>query len=86
MFYVKSQTNTAVTYTVDMQIGICTCFEGQTGGPCKHQEAIVKYHQVPSSNFPPSTPAEKALFWKKATGRESMLNVFVNPPISRNEL
>ena len=38
-FTVKSQSEENVTYSVDMQIGLCDCSMGQTGAICKHQLA-----------------------------------------------
>ena len=69
-YQVKSQSDHTLCYNVDMAVGVCSCHEGKTGGACKHQAAIVRWFQVPSSNFLPSSAAEKAVFLKIATGRK----------------
>ena len=53
MFTVNSS-KTSVTYTVDMEIGICSCDRGENGSPCAHQAAVVWHYHTKSSNFVPT--------------------------------
>ena len=71
IFSVTSQSNRAINYIIDMKVGVCTCHDGQTGGACKHQEAVLHHHAVPCSNFLPTTPSERAVLLKIATGSKS---------------
>ena len=45
----------STNYTVDVEMGVCTCFVGQNGAPCKHQLAVFmsksNQQQSVSSNF-----------------------------------
>ena len=36
-FKVVSTSDRSVTYTLDMNLSVCTCHVGMTGAPCKHQ-------------------------------------------------
>lgn len=63
-YLVNSQSERGVTYTIDMKVGVCTCHEGRNGWPCKHQEAIHRHFNVPSSNFLPTTAGERAVLLK----------------------
>ncbi|XP_041476647.1 uncharacterized protein LOC121424873 isoform X1 [Lytechinus variegatus] len=51
-FKVKSQSGDT-NYHVDTMIGHCSCPVGKTGGPCKHQAAVVKHFKKSSTNFVP---------------------------------
>ncbi|CAB5385354.1 unnamed protein product [Rhizophagus irregularis] len=53
-FFVESVNNSGHFYTVNSEIGTCTCRIGMTGAPCKHQGAVsVKFH-ISMFNFIPS--------------------------------
>ena len=52
-FDVRSSTNNSVVYRVDMSVGLCTCHQGNTGGPCKHQAGIAKNFSLSSWKFIP---------------------------------
>ena len=57
-------------YDVDMDIGHCYCSVGKTGGPCKHQAAVVKHFNISSTNFiPVNDPQTRLLLYKIATGK-----------------
>lgn len=57
-----------------MDIGHCSCFAGKTGGPCKHQAAVLKYFPVSSSNFIPiDDPQGRLHLYKIATGKWHIL-------------
>ena len=40
-------------HDVDVELGICTCFIGKNGAPCKHQAAVVDKFGLNSFNFVP---------------------------------
>ena len=48
-FMVKSNTEQGVTYTVDLEIGTCSCPTGRDGSPCSHQAAIVFHYPLTES-------------------------------------
>ena len=75
IYSVCSETKQGVVYSVDMSMGLCSCYVGNTGAPCKHQYAIVKHYNVESLNFVPvSSPMLHNLFYQVATGCTSIPN------------
>jgi hypothetical protein len=36
----SASSNSAIAYTVDLAINVCTCIAGSTGAPCKHQHWV----------------------------------------------
>ena len=72
LFEVPSETSPDVTYLVDMSVGCSGCPVGTTGGPCKHQAAVLTAFKRSSWNFLPSTDtAMRQLFYTVATGHMS---------------
>ncbi|CAB4487735.1 unnamed protein product [Rhizophagus irregularis] len=62
-FFVKSVNNSGHFYTVNSEIGTCTCRIGMTGAPCKHQGAIsVKFH-ISMFNFIPSLTSNDRMIY-----------------------
>ncbi|KAJ8247334.1 hypothetical protein GJAV_G00245110 [Gymnothorax javanicus] len=53
VYLVMSESNPDHKYEVDMVHGMCTCHVGLNGAPCKHQYAVMKYHNIRSFNFLP---------------------------------
>jgi hypothetical protein len=53
MYEVPSETRADTSYTVDMHLGSCTCKQGSTGGPCKHQSAVMMAFKERCNNFLP---------------------------------
>lgn len=35
------------SYTVDVKIGLCSCYVGFNGAPCKHQSAVIQQFNNP---------------------------------------
>ncbi|XP_016104408.1 uncharacterized protein [Sinocyclocheilus grahami] len=58
-FQVRSSTS-GHTYTVDMELELCTCPVGHSGAPCKHQAAVVQNYNITSINFLPTTAEMRA--------------------------
>lgn len=48
------------TYTVDIEMDLCTCPVGHPGAPCKHQAAVVQIYKCLSINFLLTTPEIRA--------------------------
>ena len=67
-YHVKSQTKDNVSYSVDMDLGLCTCFMGKNGGPCKHQSAIVQHFGLGSDFLEPVTSTQRQQIFFLATG------------------
>ncbi|XP_064622685.1 uncharacterized protein LOC135484914 [Lineus longissimus] len=71
VYTVPSETKKDTIYTVNTEVGLCTCHIGKNGGPCKHQVAVSKKFQVASLNIIPVTSAEsRQLLYKVATGKD----------------
>lgn len=69
LFEVSSEKSADTKYVVDMSVGRCTCPKGNTGGPCKHQAAVVQNFNRHSWNFlPVNDPDMRKLFYFVATG------------------
>ena len=59
-------------YTVDMNLGICSCPVGKTSAPCKHQAAVLKvFRSINSINYIPLTSREgRRLFSMVSLGKD----------------
>ena len=71
-----------LVYQVNTDLGMCSCPVGKTGGPCKHQGAVLKLFGKNLKNFLPVMSSEpRTLFYKIATGRLVILftNISVHP-------
>ena len=69
LYEVPSEKSAGVVYLVDMSVGCCGCPVGNTGGPCKHQSAVVLAFKLPSWNFLPVADDEmRKLLYIVATG------------------
>lgn len=62
--YTVTNSESKQSYTVNMDVEICTCPVGKTGAPCKHQFYVVKKHNLFSQQFLPFTDesAKKLLY------------------------
>lgn len=93
LFLVPSESNAGNTYTVDCEIGVCSCPEGQFGKFCKHQCAIFRFFDLPFVNFPPITQHERYMMAKVALGEKQVPHISFyedfleeNPETERNPL
>jgi MULE transposase domain/SWIM zinc finger len=69
VYEVPSEKSEGVVYSVDMSAGCCSCPIGKTGGPCKHQSAVLLAFKVTSWNFLPVTDTDmRQVFHVIATG------------------
>ncbi|XP_050960534.1 uncharacterized protein LOC127161828 [Labeo rohita] len=75
-FQVRSSTS-GHTYTVDMELELCTCPAGHSGAPCKHQAAVVQNYNISSINFLPKTAEMRAELLKLT--KASVSPEFLNP-------
>ena len=69
LFQVKSQTTKDTEYLVDMSLGVCSCFVGRNGAPCKHQGAVKLHFKTTNINFRPTSAEDKAHLYFLASGR-----------------
>src|ERR1043165_8340786 len=73
LYEVPSEKQLGITYTVDMHLGSCTCHQGKTGGPCKHQYAVMRAFRDRCDNFlPVNDPTTRQLLYAIATGNSSL--------------
>ena len=64
-------------YGVDMAAGMCTCYKGKTGGPCKHQRAVAEKFNITHFNmFPIHSPEMRQKLLFIATGQVGELDFF----------
>lgn len=76
LFYVNSRQERGLVYTVDMQLGTCTCARGIDGAPCSHQAAVSKHFHVHSINSIPSLfPEERRELAIVALGHQAERNL-----------
>ncbi|XP_026054784.1 uncharacterized protein LOC113040739 [Carassius auratus] len=75
-FQVRSST-LGHTYTVDMELELCTCPVGHSGAPCKHQAAVVQNYNITSINFLLTTAEMRAELLKITKASVSL--DFLNP-------
>ncbi|XP_059425987.1 uncharacterized protein LOC132160262 isoform X2 [Carassius carassius] len=75
-FQVRSSTS-GHTYTVDMELELCTCPVGHSGAPYKHQAAVVQNYNITSINFLPTTAEMRAELLKITKASVSL--DFLNP-------
>ncbi|KAF4525387.1 hypothetical protein B566_EDAN013238 [Ephemera danica] len=52
-FEIKSCTNPEVWYSINVDLGVCSCVSGRQGGMCKHQAYIHKKFNICLPNEPP---------------------------------
>ena len=66
----STRENTGLVYTVNSEIGVCSCPVGMSGAPCKYQGAVsVKFH-ISMFNFIPSlTPDDRIIYAYIALGK-----------------
>ncbi|XP_033117849.1 uncharacterized protein LOC117117603 [Anneissia japonica] len=53
--YLVPSVSSGRIHHVDMELAICTCPIGNTGGQCKHQQAVIKKFNITYSNFIPTS-------------------------------
>ncbi|ELT91018.1 hypothetical protein CAPTEDRAFT_223758 [Capitella teleta] len=74
-----SEKDENTSYAVDMSVGLCSCPVRSTGGPCKHQFAVVQQYNIASHNFLPTTSSIlRAEMHKVATGEDAPPEWFAN--------
>jgi hypothetical protein len=72
-YSVPSERCPEISYTVNMLLDRCTCPQGHTGGPCKHQAAVCVKYKLQSDNFVPvNDPQARQMLYVIATGRTNL--------------
>ncbi|XP_025088136.1 uncharacterized protein LOC112560469 [Pomacea canaliculata] len=80
LFEVKSEKEHGKSYQLDMNTGMCSCPDGMTGAPCKHQHAVNKFFNVSPSNIVPVKDVKaKRHFFQLATGHDSTQQEWFQP-------
>lgn len=62
-YFVVSTRDNNLTYTVNIEIGICSCPVGINGAPCKHQGAVSAKFHITTLNFLPSLTSEDRMLY-----------------------
>ena len=73
-FLVPSETIEDKLYRVDMETGLCECFQGFLKGPCKHKAAVAKKYKVKNFDVLPQENEKIRSFY-----------YFLGTGINRNE-
>ncbi|KAF4530278.1 hypothetical protein B566_EDAN017416, partial [Ephemera danica] len=68
LFQFPAASNKSQYYTVDVAIGICSCFSGKFGGFCKHQSWLHSHYNIPLPNAPPVSSNDRFELGKLALG------------------
>ena len=76
IFVVPSASTANKSYVVDMNLGICECEVGKTGGPCKHQFILWTNQKATSTNFIPIFSAEQRKNMAEIAIGKSLSNEF----------
>jgi hypothetical protein len=75
---VPSESDSDVSYLVDMEVRHCSCPQGQLKGPCKHKQLVSVSKNVPSFDVIPSeSPEMRKVFMYLGTGRSMSLDWFL---------
>ncbi|KAK3928292.1 Proepiregulin [Frankliniella fusca] len=70
-----SNAHTKKIYTVDMEVGMCSCPVGSSGAPCKHQFKVAKDYNLSSAQFFSTCgPKDKLLCHKIMVGSVNVTN------------
>ena len=76
-FSVPSETKADVSYSVDMELRICSCPHGRLKGPCKHRKLVAITQNIPSFDLiPESSPEMRQVWMYLGTGKETPINYF----------
>jgi len=59
-------------HTVDMSIGVCTCYRGLDGSPCPHQSAVTIKYYIENVNCIPISPEGRSHFAFLALGNKAL--------------
>ena len=71
-FSVPSETKADVSYSVDMELRICSCQHGRLKGPCKHRKLVAITQNIPSFDLiPESSPQMRQMWMYLGTGEET---------------
>ncbi|XP_025108096.1 uncharacterized protein LOC112572570 isoform X2 [Pomacea canaliculata] len=86
IFEVKSENEHGKSYQVDMNTDMCSCPNGMTGAPCKHQHAVIKFFNVSSCNiFPIKDIKARRHFFQLATGHDNIQEEWFQPLVDNRE-
>jgi len=87
LYDVPSETKPDVMYIVDTTLSCCSCYKGNTGGPCKHQSAVMTTCKQRNSNFlPVSDPVMRQLFYAISTGNSVVCTEWFKSLVQETEV
>lgn len=70
LFLVRSEQDPETFYTVNVEVGQCTCNFGKYGRFCKHECAVYQYYDIHSPNFPLIKPEDRFRIMLLAVGAD----------------
>lgn len=69
IFLINCPTNENMSYVVNGNIGVCTCYSGNSGALCKHQCFLIEHQKIKLPNALPVNKEERYLLAYLALGR-----------------
>ena len=77
-FTVPSETKEDVTYSVNMELRICSCPHGRLKGPCKHRTVVSTSQNIPSFDIvPEASPQMRQVWMYLGTGIHTPISYFL---------
>ena len=77
-FTVPSETKNDVSYSVNIELRTCTCYQGRNKGPCKHKNIVSTTQELPSFDVVPETnPQMRAIWMYLGTGKQVRMSYFM---------
>lgn len=86
IYYVPSESDKQMMYSVEPTIGVCSCKDGMHGKFCKHQGVVFKFYNEVGVNFPSVTVEDKYLVSKLALGDKTPKKTFFEGLLSSEAL
>ena len=83
VYLVPSESDTDLSYVVDMETRRCTCFQGRLAGPCKHKYLVAHTKNVASFDvIPTNSPRMRQIYMYLGTGKHTPLSWFLDKQAS----
>jgi hypothetical protein len=77
VFSVPSASDEEISYTVNSQIGHCTCVSGSQGAYCKHMSAVTSIFNIEFPNCPALSPQDKSDLYYIGNGSRMNADFFL---------
>lgn len=85
IFLIQNPKDENISYIVNGNIGVCTCYSGKSGALCKHQCFLIEHEKIKLPNALPINKEERYLLGYLALGNECPAPEFFDDLISEHE-